>query len=144
MRYPYTTHTHTHTQTHYHTTSGTQARRTGSSSALGELFDHGCDSLFVTFSGMTLINTINATPWLAYFMISIVGVIPFWTSHWEEYHTGCLILGTLGNPTEAQLTLIVAQIVGSLVVCACMCTFVCEKVWEIVQVRMYVHVRARQ
>lgn len=27
---------------------GKQARRTKSSSALGELFDHGCDSLFVT------------------------------------------------------------------------------------------------
>mmetsp|Transcript_31967 Transcript_31967/g.80168 ORF Transcript_31967/g.80168 Transcript_31967/m.80168 type:complete len:439 (-) Transcript_31967:79-1395(-) len=89
---------------------GTQARRTGSSSALGELFDHGCDSLFVTFSGMTLINTIGASPWLSYIMISIVGVVPFWTSHWEEYHTGCLILGTVGNPTEAQLILIAAQI----------------------------------
>ena len=33
---------------------GKQARRTGSSNALGELFDHGCDSMstiFVTLAG---------------------------------------------------------------------------------------------
>merc|ERR1719262_2074004 len=33
---------------------GKQARRTGSSSPLGEIFDHGCDSLFSTLSVIAL------------------------------------------------------------------------------------------
>lgn len=30
-------------------------------------------------------------------------MLPFYFSHWEEWHTGKLILSAYGNPTEAQL-----------------------------------------
>jgi hypothetical protein len=33
-----------------------QARRTGSSSALGQLFDHGCDALGVTFINVATLS----------------------------------------------------------------------------------------
>lgn len=29
-----------------------------------------------------------------------IGMIPFVLAHWEEYHTGILILGPIANPTE--------------------------------------------
>lgn len=33
----------------------------------------------------------------------IVGWGPFYLAHWEEYHTGILIMGKFNGPTEAQL-----------------------------------------
>jgi len=83
-------------------TDGKQAVRTKSSSALGELFDHGCDSLFPTFAGITIMAAAGIdSPWLIFAFLH-VGMIPFVLAHWEEYHTGILILGPLANPTEAE------------------------------------------
>ena len=39
---------------------GKQARRTGSQSPLGELFDHGCDSLSTIFLSLSVMLTVGA------------------------------------------------------------------------------------
>lgn len=91
---------------------GKQARRTGSSSPLGELFDHGCDSLFVTISGITICNAIQTDIVQSWWFINI-GLFPFYLSHWEEYHSGILIMGQLGNPTEAQLLMIAVHLISA-------------------------------
>ena len=36
--------------------------------------------------------------------------ITFYCSHWEEWHTGKLILSAYGNPTESQLLMCLAHI----------------------------------
>jgi phosphatidylglycerophosphate synthase len=82
---------------------GRQARRTGSSSALGEFFDHACDSLFVTLAFVPTLHAAGVGTWDAFLMYNIWGVIPFYLAHWEEYYAGILILGQFANPTEAQL-----------------------------------------
>ena len=51
---------------------GKQARRTGTSSPLGEMFDHGCDSLAVTVSIMSNNNGINNTLMMLYRMFANV------------------------------------------------------------------------
>jgi ethanolaminephosphotransferase len=93
---------------------GKQARRTRSSSPLGELFDHGCDALsvvlFALIGGSTLRIGGDATLWLA-----IAGFIPFYLAHWEEYHTGSLVLGQFNGPTEAQLVIIAVLLVTGIV-----------------------------
>jgi len=33
------------------------------------------------------------------------GVVGFFATHWEEYHTGKLIMGVVANPTEIQCTI---------------------------------------
>lgn len=46
---------------------GKQARRTGSANPLGELFDHGCDSLstvFVAVSACTAVQLGNYPAWM--------------------------------------------------------------------------------
>jgi ethanolaminephosphotransferase len=95
---------------------GKQARRTGSSSALGELFDHGCDSLFILLIGVPFCVTLRWTP-VEFFVIMVLGCTVFYSSHWEEYHTDKLILGVLANPTEIQygfiVTLLFTSVVGS-------------------------------
>lgn len=80
---------------------GKQARRTGTSSALGELFDHGCDSLFLLLTGMPWFIAMRMTNWQAFLFLT-QGTLAFYAAHWEEYHSHKLILGLLANPTEVQ------------------------------------------
>lgn len=80
---------------------GKQARRTGSSSPLGELFDHGCDSLFLLLTGMPWFIAMRMTNWQAFLFLT-QGTMAFYAAHWEEYHSHKLILGLLANPTEVQ------------------------------------------
>eukprot|EP01063_Lacrimia_lanifica_P020270 TRINITY_DN27600_c0_g1_i1.p1 TRINITY_DN27600_c0_g1~~TRINITY_DN27600_c0_g1_i1.p1 ORF type:complete len:418 (+),score=176.49 TRINITY_DN27600_c0_g1_i1:48-1256(+) len=85
---------------------GKQARRTGSSSPLGELFDHGCDAIGTY---MISLNTmaVLAVPreefeWaLLYVVVMSMG---FYLCAWEQYHTGTLTLGYVNGPVEGILT----------------------------------------
>lgn len=74
-------------------TDGKQARRTKSSTALGEIFDHGCDSwsiLFIPSVFFTLCGC-NSTPWRM-FIIQWILLWSFLGSQWEKYITGVLFL----------------------------------------------------
>jgi phosphatidylglycerophosphate synthase len=67
---------------------GKQARRTGTSSPLGQLFDHGCDALSV---GLILVNVCtSACLLLSPTMVLMMGApLTTWIlAQWEEYHTG--------------------------------------------------------
>lgn len=67
---------------------GKQARRTQTSSPLGQLFDHGCDALSV---GLIIVNVatsanLQLSPQMVLMMAGPLGV---WIlAQWEEYHTG--------------------------------------------------------
>eukprot|EP00163_Fabomonas_tropica_P009100 TRINITY_DN18893_c0_g1_i1.p1 TRINITY_DN18893_c0_g1~~TRINITY_DN18893_c0_g1_i1.p1 ORF type:complete len:398 (-),score=46.47 TRINITY_DN18893_c0_g1_i1:145-1176(-) len=90
---------------------GKHARRTNSSSPLGELFDHGCDALNCTISALTLASTLQlGTTWWT-FMLVFFGLFPFWFSTWEEYHTGILFLGIINGPTEGLFLIQVVHLV---------------------------------
>lgn len=61
-------------------------------------------------SVITLCASFQFPPWTAHiFMLSIA--FPFYFSHWEEFHTGKLILSAYGNPTEAQLGMCLAHLI---------------------------------
>eukprot|EP00118_Oscarella_pearsei_P017032 m.167506 g.167506 ORF g.167506 m.167506 type:complete len:317 (+) comp38932_c0_seq20:20-970(+) len=76
---------------------GKQARRTKSSSALGELFDHGLDSLtvwLITTHMYSLTGTCwewSIPPWLMFFTLQ-AAMVGFYACHWEKYITGVLFL----------------------------------------------------
>ena len=79
---------------------GRQARRTGSSSPLGELFDHGCDALNCCLGGLIQAAALGlGHSWLS-FCVSLLAIVPFYFSTWEEYYTGQLYLGYINGPTE--------------------------------------------
>lgn len=75
---------------------GKQARRTGTSGPLGELFDHGLDS-WTTFFIPACIWSIfgradySISPLRFYFILWNV-LSCFYTSHWEKYLTKILFL----------------------------------------------------
>jgi len=69
---------------------GRQARRTGSSSPLGLLFDHGVDALNCTFASLLLaaVYQIGLLGPVKIFLFWNIGFVPFVFATWEEYWTG--------------------------------------------------------
>lgn len=82
---------------------GKQARKTGTSSPLGELFDHGIDSLNCVLGGLIQCAAIGTGQSFYSVFIVIVACWPMYLSTWEEYHTGVLYLGYMNGPTEGLL-----------------------------------------
>jgi ethanolaminephosphotransferase len=79
---------------------GKQARRTGSSSALGMLFDHGCDVLNLCLTSMTLVSTAQlGGSWKSALCISS-GSFVFFMDTMEEYWSGELSLPFINGPNE--------------------------------------------
>ncbi|QIW96246.1 hypothetical protein AMS68_001764 [Peltaster fructicola] len=82
---------------------GKQARRTGTSSGLGELFDHGIDSLNCTLASLleTSAMALGSTKIGAF--TALVPCLPMYFSCWETYHTHTLYLGYFNGPTEGLM-----------------------------------------
>ena len=75
---------------------GKQARRTNTSSPLGELFDHGIDSWSTLFMPVGLYSLFGRGDFSidverAFYVISSV-TMTFIVAHWEKYNTGILFL----------------------------------------------------
>jgi len=94
---------------------GKQARRTGSSNALGELFDHGCDSisnLVLSVAGACAMSMGYLNPYwmLAY---GFLGTFMFYIAHWQAYVTGRMRFGHI-DATEAQFTMMGVMLITAL------------------------------
>ncbi|CAE8707767.1 unnamed protein product [Polarella glacialis] len=94
---------------------GKQARRTGSSSPLGQLFDHGCDCL-ATVSQHSAVYSVLCTgssPW-TFAGLSAVQT-GFFMAQWQEYYTGVLrtSFGPVGV-TETQYVVMAIALTGFL------------------------------
>lgn len=75
---------------------GKQARRTNSSTPLGELFDHGLDSWACVYFVVTVYSTFGrgstgVSVFVLYLLLWVV-LFSFILSHWEKYNTGILFL----------------------------------------------------
>jgi ethanolaminephosphotransferase len=82
---------------------GKQARRTGTSSGLGELFDHGIDSLNCTLASLLETAALGLGTSPAGVFTALCPCIPMYFSTWETYHTHTLYLGFINGPTEGLL-----------------------------------------
>jgi len=84
---------------------GKQARRTGSSSPLGMLFDHGCDAINSPLGSINwcVAMSINHSTPLIIFWTLASSAIPFYASTWEEYYTGSLVLPVINGPSEGLI-----------------------------------------
>eukprot|EP01016_Furgasonia_blochmanni_P055199 TRINITY_DN9196_c0_g2_i8.p1 TRINITY_DN9196_c0_g2~~TRINITY_DN9196_c0_g2_i8.p1 ORF type:complete len:378 (-),score=41.26 TRINITY_DN9196_c0_g2_i8:231-1364(-) len=82
---------------------GKQARKTGSSSPLGLLFDHGADALTVNIIGFSFMQVIQlGKTWRTITSYAIASV-PFFLATWEEYYTGGLFLPIINGASEGNL-----------------------------------------
>lgn len=82
---------------------GKQARRTGTSSGLGELFDHGIDSLNCTLGSLLETAAMGLGTSNAGVLTALVPCLPMFFSTWETYHTHTLYLGVFNGPTEGLI-----------------------------------------
>ncbi|XP_022990700.1 choline/ethanolaminephosphotransferase 1 isoform X1 [Cucurbita maxima] len=80
---------------------GKQARRTNSSSPLGELFDHGCDALACAFESLAFGST--AMCGRSSFWFWVLSAVPFYGATWEHFFTNTLILPVVNGPTEGLM-----------------------------------------
>ncbi|GAA5884481.1 hypothetical protein JCM6882_005268 [Rhodosporidiobolus microsporus] len=85
---------------------GKQARRTGTSGPLGELFDHGCDALNTTLGCILAASALNlGLSWWT--VASLVATnCNFYLTTVEEYHTGTLFLSAFSGPVEGILLVV--------------------------------------
>ncbi|EAY04044.1 CDP-alcohol phosphatidyltransferase family protein [Trichomonas vaginalis G3] len=89
---------------------GKQARRTGSSSSLGQFFDHGCDAITGCLELMkaSMVFEYHAST-KTFVFVSCMG-IGFLLTTWEEFCTHKFYLGYLNGPDEGLFLLGLAQI----------------------------------
>ncbi|KAM0748023.1 Cholinephosphotransferase [Meredithblackwellia eburnea MCA 4105] len=94
---------------------GKQARRTGTSGPLGELFDHGCDAINTTLEVILTASALNlGLSWWT--VICLVATnANFYLTTWEEYHTGTLYLSAFSGPVEGILMIIVVYAITGVV-----------------------------
>ncbi|KAG0152362.1 hypothetical protein CROQUDRAFT_649753 [Cronartium quercuum f. sp. fusiforme G11] len=92
---------------------GKQARRTGTSGPLGELFDHGCDALNTTLGCILVSGALNLGQSWWTVSSQIASLANFYLTTWEEYHTGTLYLSSFSGPVEGILLVIAVFLVTS-------------------------------
>lgn len=97
---------------------GKQARRTGTSSPLGEIFDHGCDALNASLGFLIACSSLSfGKTWIAVFTFLTgkhffnLALGNFYLSTWEEYHTGTLYLGLINGPVDGCIYMMIVYII---------------------------------
>ncbi|XP_043508050.1 cholinephosphotransferase 1 isoform X6 [Frieseomelitta varia] len=93
---------------------GKQARRTGTSTPLGELFDHGCDSIstvFIALSACIAVQLGYYPTWM--FFQCFCAMTLFYCAHWQTYVSGSLRFGKV-DVTEAQFTIITIHLISAI------------------------------
>jgi len=92
---------------------GKQARRTKTSSPLGELFDHGCDSLstvFVSIASCCAVRLGLYPGWMLFQCLCASTL--FYCAHWQTYVSGTLTFGTI-DVTEGQIVVMAVMLLSS-------------------------------
>ncbi|PAV77258.1 hypothetical protein WR25_17919 [Diploscapter pachys] len=93
---------------------GKQARRTGSSSPLGELFDHGCDSMTQVFVTLNICYALRlGLVQNGCIYVSIISVVMFYAAHWSTYCSGTMKFCKF-DVTEAQMSVISILVITAL------------------------------
>ena len=82
---------------------GKQARRTGTSSPLGQLFDHGCDALTFSFMVLTMSRYFQlGTGWLTYVFITM-SPSGYFVFNFKEYYLGEYVLPSFNSISEGSI-----------------------------------------
>ncbi|KAF5443485.1 hypothetical protein F2P56_036039 [Juglans regia] len=92
---------------------GKQARRTNSSSPLGELFDHGCDALACAFEALAFGSTAMCGKYTFWFWV--ISAVPFYCATWEHYFTNTLVLPAINGPTEGLMLIYLSHFFTAIV-----------------------------
>lgn len=92
---------------------GKQARRTKSGSPLGQLFDHGIDSVVATLSVIMFASAMGLGRSLESFLFLASSKHVFYFVGFEEYFTHAFVLGHVNGPTEGILSGILVFLISA-------------------------------
>ncbi|ETW44066.1 hypothetical protein PFNF135_01666 [Plasmodium falciparum NF135/5.C10] len=94
---------------------GKQARKTNTSSPLGQLFDHGCDSITTSFFVFIACKAAGFPKSLIYYILLAIVQIQGYMFSWMEYHTKVFntSVGKIGT-TESHVLVITMCILRGL------------------------------
>ena len=94
---------------------GKQARRLGCSSPLGQIFDHGCDSVSICCFTDSIIRAIGLEDYrLAGLMVAVVGFV-FVTFQLIEYYQDVLMFGTsVCGVSEVEVSCVVVMLISAI------------------------------
>ncbi|XP_066291044.1 cholinephosphotransferase 1-like [Branchiostoma lanceolatum] len=100
----------------YHTLDhidGIQARRTGSATPLGNLFDHGCDAISIVSTRIATICAMKMgeEPGWMFLSLTIIAFF-FYSMNWSQYLTGTFSYGWIEGP-ELNSTVMGIHIVSA-------------------------------
>lgn len=93
---------------------GKQARRTSSTSPLGELFDHGCDALACAFETLAFGSTAMCGGKYS-FWFWVISATPFYGATWEYYFINSLVLPVVNGPTEGLALIYICHFMTAIV-----------------------------
>jgi len=85
---------------------GKQARKTGSSSPLGLLFDHGCDAMNTFVTGLNIFAIVQLGNGIYSIMGYIIAFVIFYLFNWEEYYVDSLDLPWFNGPNEGLVGIV--------------------------------------
>lgn len=85
---------------------GKQARKTGNSSPLGLLFDHGCDSFTTALLTIMIMKLVQVGNSGIIMLPLLASTMSFYFSTLEEYYIGGLYLGVGNGVTDASVVII--------------------------------------
>jgi len=93
---------------------GKQARRTKTASPLGELFDHGCDSLSTVFVSVASCCAVRLGMYPGWMLFQcLCASTLFYCAHWQTYVSGTLTFGTI-DVTEGQIVVMLVMLTSSI------------------------------
>lgn len=94
---------------------GRQARRTNTSSPLGQFFDHGCDAITGVLEIVKACGSLNMGVGAPTFFFVILIAFGFFLTTWEEFAVDAFYLGPINGPDEGLLFLSILQIILGIV-----------------------------
>ena len=91
---------------------GKQARKTGTSSPFGMIFDHGCDALNAVILPIATCGVFGTGLSSAILGPYVCALLPFYLQTWEEYYSNEMNLAVLNGPSEGLIGLCICCIVS--------------------------------
>ena len=93
---------------------GKQARRTKTSSAFGELFDHGVDAYAATSATICFNAALQLGPTPLSILTPFLVYFPFFFATWEQFWLGSMDLGMINGAMEGIFSLVLIMFAGAI------------------------------
>jgi ethanolaminephosphotransferase len=93
---------------------GKQARRTGQSSPLGMLFDHGCDAIVAVINSTLLQRMFCAGENPYHLLTMMIAIFPFYFVTLEHHYTGEMNFPEINGVDEASIVILALSIITGL------------------------------